>query len=690
MSGASAIAAGYHHSLAVKDGIVVAWGDPDEHKAVTNVSYFATLGDVTAVSAGEILSMALRGGGTGGVVVWGDPALTNVPTEARSGVTAIAAGAYHALAIKDGGIIAWGAPNYDRGQSTVPSHLTSGVGAVDGGAYFTVALKNDGGVEVFGLPNDDDNPDNYGITTVPEELSSGVTKIAAGHYHALALKNGGVVQWGWTPDPVPLEAQSGVTAIAAGYDFSMALKEDGSLVIWGYGAYVNQLTNMPAYVDEGLVDISAGSKFCLTRGGGLPPRWVSDQFPLYVNPGYNYRGQLVATGFPDVVYSNVTNRWPAWLSVNPVTGVVSGSVPITEEHDRAYTISVVASNIYGAFTNAYTINITTNPISPPVFVTTNVPNGTVGVYYEVQIEAEPWPLFSVVEGQGSGLPPGLTLSQDGLLFGTPTEVYDAYFMLQALNTAGTNRQTFTMTVSMGLPQIITTSPLPPATNGAAYSLALEAIGSPVFSLGSGSLPTGLTMDATGVITGTPTGEGGSTFGITVSNEVGATTSYFLLEVYTAPAITTTNLPDGVIDVAYSQTIALTGYPTPVLSISSGTLPVDLTLSGNTLTGTPTTGGEYTFSLRASNAVGTVTAGYTLVIGDELLKPKFTSITRGENGKIKLEWENPNAGAGTKLFVASNIFPTATVVWTNLDVQVSPYQMDIQTNRPLYYRLEPSR
>src|SRR5262245_32914045 len=122
-------------------------------------------------------------------------------------------------------VVAWG---YNQaGQTTAPLAAQSGVTAIAAGGYHTVALKNDGTVVAWG--NND-----YGQTTVPASAQNGVTAIAAGSFHTVALKNdGSVVAWGWngfgqvtgtnapfsaTASPVTLGGQvlSGVTAIAAG------------------------------------------------------------------------------------------------------------------------------------------------------------------------------------------------------------------------------------------------------------------------------------------------------------------------------------------------------------------------------------------------------------------------------------------------------------------------------------------
>ena len=100
-----------------------------------------------------------------------------MPVEAQSGVTAIAAGSSHTVALKiDGSVVAWG--RSDLGQTTVPAGL-SGVTAIAAGGSHTVALKNDGSVVAWGY-------NEFGQTTVAAGLN-GVTAIAAGFYHTVAL-----------------------------------------------------------------------------------------------------------------------------------------------------------------------------------------------------------------------------------------------------------------------------------------------------------------------------------------------------------------------------------------------------------------------------------------------------------------------------------------------------------------------
>lgn len=127
----------------------------------------------------------------GTVVAWGDNSngQATVP-EGLNNVKAIAAGAYHSLALRsDGTVIAWGV-NY-AGQCTIPDGL-SGVVAISGGDAHSLALKEDGTVVIWGSFRPDINMSVY----VPTDLSD-VVAISAGSYHDLAMKRDGtVVAWG--------------------------------------------------------------------------------------------------------------------------------------------------------------------------------------------------------------------------------------------------------------------------------------------------------------------------------------------------------------------------------------------------------------------------------------------------------------------------------------------------------------
>jgi hypothetical protein len=245
LSGVTAIAAGWDHTVALKgDGTVVAWGKNISGQTTPPVG----LSEVMAIAAGMRNTLALKSDGT--VVAWGGNAFgeTGIPS-GLSGVTAIAAGQDHTVALKSNGtVVAWGDNGF--GQTTVPADL-SGVTAIAAGRDHTVALKSDGTVVAWG-----DN--RYGQTTVPTGLS-GVTAIAAGQNYTVALRSDGtVVAWGDNSrdDRATVPAGlNGVTAIAAGGAHTVALKSDGVVVAWGWNG--DGQTTVPAGLN-GVTAIAAG------------------------------------------------------------------------------------------------------------------------------------------------------------------------------------------------------------------------------------------------------------------------------------------------------------------------------------------------------------------------------------------------------------------------------------------------
>ena len=99
----------------------------------------------------------------------------------RSGGTWLGAGTAQAA---PGSVLAWGWN--DSSQTTLPGAAQSGVTAIAAGVDHTVALKHAGSVLAWGFNGD-------GQTDVPVAAQSGVTAIAAGGYHSVALKNDGSV-----------------------------------------------------------------------------------------------------------------------------------------------------------------------------------------------------------------------------------------------------------------------------------------------------------------------------------------------------------------------------------------------------------------------------------------------------------------------------------------------------------------
>ena len=125
--------------------------------------------------------------------------------------------------------------------------------------------------------------------------------------------------------------------------------------------------------------------------------------------------------------------------------------------------------------------------------------------------------------------------------------------------------------------------------GVAYNFTFAANGdpTPTYSVSSGSLPPGLTLNATtGVVSGTPTAAGTYNFEITATNVAGSYSKDYSIKINKGNATTTivTDLPDPSkygqnYAVAVSVTSAVSIVPTGTVTVTDGTHTCQVTLSG---------------------------------------------------------------------------------------------------------------
>jgi large repetitive protein len=223
--------------------------------------------------------------------------------------------------------------------------------------------------------------------------------------------------------------------------------------------------------------------------------------------------------------------------------------------------------------------------------------------------------YSIVSGS---LPTGLGLSPAGLISGTPTQRGPFVFTVGVFDAVSdTGSRGYSVSVAGGT-LALSPNPPPNAAIGVAYSASFTASGGVApYALAwepdaAKPLPPGLSFSGT-TLSGTPTTIGNYTFGIRITDSSTGPGAWFqvidvTMSVTAAPTITVapTTLPAATVGFAYSQTITGSGGVAPyTYAVTAGALPPGLALavSTGTLSGTPTAGGSFNFTIRATDANG---------------------------------------------------------------------------------------
>jgi alpha-tubulin suppressor-like RCC1 family protein len=267
LTGVKAIAAGGEHSLAVlSDGTVKAWGadssgqlgnsnveeEDEEGERISEVPVAVEgLSGATAVAAGSRFSLALVTGGS--VMAWGEDKSgqlgdgsvtrseeTPVAVSGLSGVTTIAAGGTHSLALLgDGAVMTWGEDKYGElgnGTAGEPSDLP---------------------VAVSGL--------------------NAATGIAAGGFHDLAFGEPVPTVTGVNPAVGPRTGETTVTVTGTGFSEASAVKFGTSNAT---DFTVNSSTSITAVSPAG----SGTANVTVTAPAGTSPTVSGDRFTYLARP----------------------------------------------------------------------------------------------------------------------------------------------------------------------------------------------------------------------------------------------------------------------------------------------------------------------------------------------------------------------------------------------------------------------
>jgi len=374
--------------------------------------------------------------------------------------------------------------------------------------------------------------------------------------------------------------------------------------------------------------------------------------------GVAYSQTITASGGNGSYTYSVLGSLPAGLSINPSTGVISGTP--TALGTFPITVNVVDS---AGNSGSQGYDITIDSVTLSIAPTTLPPASINGPYSQA---------LTVTGGSGSytcavtsgSLPAGITLnSATCTLSGQATTLGSFSFTITATDSAGnTGSRSYSLQVLDAL--VLNPASLPDGTWGVAYDQAVSGAGGDgtySYAVTAGALPNGLSLDgASGAISGTPSLVGSYSFTVTVTDGLGDTASqaYTVEIVGVALTITPANLPDGEVALAYSQALTVTGGSGSgyTCAVTAGALPAGITLNAAncTLSGTPTAEGAFSFTITATDSGGnTGSQAYSLQIGAALVITITPStLPDGEAGEAYSEQLSADGGVAPYTFAVS--------------------------------------
>jgi len=361
--------------------------------------------------------------------------------------------------------------------------------------------------------------------------------------------------------------------------------------------------------------------------------------------GQPYSGNISASGGnPPYNFILSAGLLPNGLTMS-LAGFITGVPAIAG--NSSFTVRVIDNSGTAAESN-FSLSINTSALSLSNF---NLPTAQLSQAYSVNLSgsggAAPYS-FLIVSG---GLPPGISLAANGAFTGTASAVGIYNFAVEARDAVAATA-IFNLSILVNTNAVtITTTNLNGGVLGQFYSSQLAASGGSgiyTYLLQSGSLPSGLNLSGTGQVSGTPNSSGSSSFTVRVTDSLGTTSTANLSILISASGnlvISNTSLPSGQLNQPYNAVLSFSGGVAPYTpSIVNGFLPPGLTLNQfGGISGTPTTGGNYTFLLRVTDGTGAIAQrSLSINIG---ISNFFVSTTSLPNGQVGQSYSSQISASG---------------------------------------------
>jgi hypothetical protein len=257
----------------------------------------------------------------------------------------------------------------------------------------------------------------------------------------------------------------------------------------------------------------------------------------------------------------------------------------------------------------YTLNVTL----PALLVTTASPltPGQIDLPYTAQLAATGG-AGAPYSWAATGLPPGLAITNNGgLIAGIPSATGTFTVAVTLSDASGTMvTQNFTLVIR---PPSVTITPaaLSNGAVGSSYSVGLSASGGTgSYTFTATGLPPGLTLAASGTLSGIPTTAGAYTVVVTAMDGQGHSgTASYSLTIAPQIIVGAFSLAGAVVGTAITPVKLTATGGTPPYQFQSANPPPGLSVAPDgTVSGTPTAGGTFSFTVLVVDSSGARTQG----------------------------------------------------------------------------------